>query len=383
MTLQKYQETVSPLFKEYNKFLKKNAPYFKKANYGGILYDTYDQYIGDETVRLTKQGYTTLVRPDYLNKSWSDGGDFQRVLENPPADVKKQYDEFIAKFSEYFSQDEMDRLIDRDEAKGNKRSVRRAIDNDFYVEALKDGAVSPKELNDIFVSVGVKMPKRVLDMKTKVETQGYNRSFENAMLKRTKEFEDNLRKELGPHYDELKNRERRHLMFTINDFESDPKFATDMHSYLKKFERNRTQRSQVQSLLNVFFEGAYVKGETNYKEAYKYSRKPDFDKIMDRMCTDYAEGFIAKFVARLEHKLRVVNAKIGAPVFKISNVSLHAEEFECLVEVKWPNGAKLVIEATVIIAGGYNIQVEHYRYLLKTFHNGKYIDLEKIDALEF
>src|SRR6185369_4164903 len=147
MTLQKYQETVSPLFKEYNKFLKQNAKYFKKAGYSGILYNTYDQYVEHETADLKRGGYDTLVTPEYINKKWLEGyrsDDVTRVLENPPPDVKARYDEFVVKFSEYFTKRDME-LIDRDEVKSNKRSVRRAIDNDFYIDALKDGEISPKE----------------------------------------------------------------------------------------------------------------------------------------------------------------------------------------------------------------------------------------------
>lgn len=381
MTLSEYQATVTPLFKAFNKFMKKNGQYFKKKNYSGLICLTYPQFIEKELEHLKKQ-YKNLAEDDsYARQRWFDSVNFRekpRTDEEVPADILKMYHALIKQFEQYFSKEEITSRIERDELNSNKRAVRRAIEKDFYVDALKDGEVTPARLVEIFDSLELKMPKRILELKTKVETQGYDRSTELAQVKKTKEFEDELRKELGPYYEELRQRELRRIEIIVDEFE---KSSSDLYNYLRKFDRIPSYKNQLESLLNELFKGDYVKEEN--RRVYKYMRREDYNDRLQLKATAFAEDFIRNFVHRIELKLRVITAKLGAPVFKITKANLHAEEFECLVTVTWPNKVSIVIEAEVIIAGGYNIQVTHYRYLLKTFYNGKYIDLENIDALNF
>lgn len=387
MTLQEYIENVTPLFKEFNKFMKKNGQYFRKADYYGVKHLTFPEYIEEENKRLIAQGYESLIKNDYAEERWMEPGrgDVLRTKDAVPANIKKTYDDLIERFKEFFTEDEIERRIERDELKSNKRAIRRAIDKDVYIDALKDGVVTPARLVEIFDSVGIKIPRRILELKSKVETTGYNRQVELAQAKTTKEFENVLRKELGPHYDELKDSERVRVNKIVDQYENFENKGGDFYHFLKQYDKFESYKNYVSHILGTLYEGKYDDNlpKTVGKKQYLQVKRSDFEKRIEEICTDFAESFIRLFVHRIELKLRVVTSKLGTPTLKLSNVKFSMSEFEGWVEATFPDKTVINIQAQVITAGGYNIQVIHYRYLLKTFYKGKFIDLEDIDALNF
>lgn len=376
MTLSEYQSQVTPLFKEWKKFLRKNESYFKSADYYGLYQLTFSQYM---EVQKNAQYYVEK----YSIERWTK--DYHKIAEDPSKEIIEQYNSFIEKFKQFFTENDM-KKIEKDEAKSNKRSIRRAIDNDFYIDALKDGIVTPQRLVEIFASVGVNMPSRIQKMKYKVEVEGYDRSKELAQAKKTKEFEDALRKELKPYYEALKLREMNRLMKLITDFED--KYKADLSNIpsgsrsgdRREYERYKEEQA-LYSQVTDFFTSKYDKN-TDHSKIWKASRVANFDQHMEDRITAYAENFIIKLVQRLEFKLRVINSKLGQPVLTVVSSGSNAGNFEGVIKATWSNGVEIFIEAEVIIAGGM-IQTDHYRYLLKPFYNKKYIDIEDIDALNF
>ncbi len=377
MTLTQYQDQVTPLFKEYNKFFRKNERFFKKADYTGIFLNTFSQYMEKE-----KSGH--YFSEQYAVERWTK--DYQKVQEDPSKEIIAQYEALVERFKEFFTDKDLKR-IEKDEVKSNKRSIRRGIDNEFYVEALKDGLISPARLAEIFASVGVNIPSRVQKMKYKVEVEGYDRSTELAQAKKTKEFEDTLRTELKPYYEGLKDRERNHLMKLIESFEE--KYQGDISNIKNSGSRsgNRQEYQKYQDevatyqQITDFFTSRYDKN-TDHSKVWKAARIANFDQHLEDRVIRYAENFIVKLVQRLELKLRVINTKLGQPVLSVISHGSNAGNFEGVIKAKWSNNVEIFIEAEVIIAGGM-IQRDHYRYLLKPFVNGKFIDIENIDSLNF
>ncbi len=374
MTVVEYNEKITPTFKEFHKFLRKNEKYFKCAEYYGVVYLTYPEYFEREMADYSKGEYKILANKEYIDKGWRANSD--RLTTDAPKEIKEKYLEFLVFFKENFGEENI-RKIEKDELKSNKRSVRRAIDSDLYVNALKDEFISVEKLDAVFASLGIKIPKRILDLKNKIVTQGYNRSAENALMVQSKEFGNILRTALKPYYEALKNVKRNNLMFIINKFEKEFN-STNIYRFEQTF-KNRAFRAEVTSVIGTFFQG---ENEGGYGSKYIYKRKQNFDVLLEKKASDFAEEFIATFVFRINEKLKVVNNKLGTPTIEMFNVEFSNGEFEGLVSVTWGNGVKITIEAQVIIAGGY-IQVEHYRYLLKPFYKGKFIDLENIDNLNF
>lgn len=370
MTLSEYNDKVSPILKEFKKFIKKYSKYFKKANYYGVKYYTYPQYMEYEMGK----DYKYKASDEYFENNWKRDN---RVLDEVPTEVYSKYLEFQETFKSLFGEINLF-CIENDEQKSNKRSVRRAIDSDLYIEYLKDGVIIPSKLEEVFSSVGLKIPTNILKLKTKVETQGYNRSIENQLLAKTKEFQNSLRKELEPYYNKLKDIKKNRIMLFVNKFEKE--FNSEKYYEFTKTFSIETVKNEAESIIYNFFKGDY---SVNDSRKYIYTRQPNFDEILEKKSIEYAESFIQTFVYRIEDKLSVINNKLGSPVINFSNIIFSSGELEGLVNIEWNSGIKMLIEAQVIIAGGYHIQTEHCRYLLKPFYNGKHIDLETIDSINF
>jgi hypothetical protein len=375
MTLTQYQEQVTPVIKEYQKFLKKNIQWFKNVEYYGFYQKTYSQYIENEKAR------------EYFDKSYADKrwiNEYQKINEEPHANVLQQYNSFIEKLSIFFSEQDL-KNIQKDEIKSNKRTIRRAIDSDFYIDALKDGLVTPQKLVEIFASVGIKMTSRIEKMKYKVEVEGYDRLTELAQAKKTKEFEDTLRKELKPYYDSLKEREKLRLTKIIAEFEE--KYQGDISNIkydhrtgnMKDYQNYQNEIQYFQQVRD-FFTSNFSK--TKDLKIWKAEKIEAFDQLMENKITAYAENFITTLVYRLELKFRVINSKLGQPVLHVESYNTGSGIFEGNIKATWSNGVEILIETEVIIAGGM-IQTDHYRYLIKPFYKGKFIDLENIDSLNF
>jgi len=172
MTLDEYKEQVTPVLKAYRKFLKKNLTYFKTRGWNGLEQVTYPEYEVDKIKKLKKQGFGSIATKEYATKDWIESG--RESTDEVPKEIYAEYLEYIGILKGFFGE-QIDR-VEHDEVGKNKRSVRRAIDNDTYIDALIDGVVTTERLEEIVASVGVKLPKRVLAMKQKVES-GYTRSM--------------------------------------------------------------------------------------------------------------------------------------------------------------------------------------------------------------
>jgi hypothetical protein len=365
MTLSEYNQTVTPVLKDFYKFIKKNSKYFKKADFYGVVYHTFQEYMEYQLSRK----YTYSGSQEYYENEWKKN----HVVDAVPSEIYSKYLEFQEIFKTLFGISNLSK-IESDEQKSNKRSVRRAIDSDLYIEYLKDGIITPDKLVEVFSSVGLKIPNNILKLKAKVETQGYNRSIENTLLAKTKEFQDVLRKELEPHYNKLKDIKKTRVMFFVDKFEK--QFDQQLHKFGQSFSFEPVKNEAI-SLIQKLFKVDYTEGKNIY------TRLSEFDCIVEKMSIQYAESFIESFIFRIEEKLLVINNKLGSPSISFSNIKFSHGELEGIVNISWTSGITITIEAQVIIAGGYHIQTEHCRYLLKPFYKGKLIDLEKIDNLNF
>jgi hypothetical protein len=365
ITLSVYQETVTPIFKEYAAFIRKNGKYLLSYNYSYVQLLTLPMAIEHELESFKRSKYS--LDAEYVKKQWVKRGG---TLEEIPAEVLVEYNRFVGLFSEIFGENNL-RLIQKDEAKSNKRAIRRAIDSNDYIDVLMDGVLTPEQLQDVFDGAGVKMPKNVLEMKEKVQYEGYDRTAQLNQAKRNNEFTQQVRKALDKDMDRLRDRKRNYVTKIVAKFEESGKTA---YSFAKDVVgKNYSQASEVERLILHFFDFDYP--------TKAYIRKENFDALLEEMANDYANSFITNFVYRNNEKLVVINSNLGTPKVDVKYI-MFGSDVEGVVTATWENGYSVEIHATVILAGGYNIQSLHERYLFKAFHQGKLINLEQLDQVK-
>lgn len=164
MTLSEYNEKVAPVLKSFWKFINKNSDALRKADYYGVLHYDFNQYMEaekDSWEKSSKQydkgtDWDKSFSKKYAIEKWPDG-----LTNLPSSQVKNELKEYMDFFKLVFGEKNITR-IEKDENKSNKRAIKRAIDDDTYLDLLKSEEISLERLTEIFDSAGVKVPSGLL-----------------------------------------------------------------------------------------------------------------------------------------------------------------------------------------------------------------------------
>lgn len=377
MKLDEYKENVSPILKEFRKFIKKNSKYFAiSQDFYGVLYYTFNSYIQykiEEGQRCIKREDSDFHRDWYSPESqtkkaievWENRGGIQKDV---PSEILDGYNTKISNLKKYFG--EYITKIQSDENNSNKRSVRRAIDDDSYVNDMLDEVLTPDQVEEIINSVGLKMSKRLKEMKTKVETEGYSRSTENRLISVKNGIQSQIENVLQPYTDTLKDKKEKEVLSFVDGYLKSN--YNSVYKYSHSLSNNYNQNDNVYRMLSKYID---------HKKEKNKSKK--FDQLLEKEKEDYVQYFISKFVERFNEKISVVCNNLGKPKMKFEVLSARYDNLIVVSYIDFPNNIKLYCETDVILAGGsHTMQRLHERYLMKFFKDGKKISLEEIDNLK-
>lgn len=378
LTLSEYKETVSPFIKDFKKFITKNKVFFAKTvGYCGLLHHTLETFIqkevnngkktiekkGENVTNFDKDFYGVENRTEYAKEIWAEvGGSFEKPSDEILETYNKHINILSSIFGDYISK------IESDETNSNKRSIRRAIDNDLYINDMLDGIVTPQEVENILNSVGLKMSKRLKDMKTKVETEGYNRNIVDSITSLKSNLSNQVRKMLEPYTERLKEKKENEITSIVDKFlASDIK---DTYMYSKRVSFNYRQANELYTILSNF-----IDNKTGGK-------RDTYENLLEITKNNYVESFISKFVARFNEKISVASKSLGEPTIDFGVVRFNGSNLIVNAEVNFKSGDSISCETDVIFAGGIGtMQCLHQRYLMKFTKDGKNISLQQLDRL--
>ena len=359
MTLEEFQENVTPLIQEIKKLLR--TKYFKTKGYYSIELLTKDEYFKSEIEDLKKRGYEILANEEYVQEDWDKMG-----LKNdtPPKELTDRYQEIISKLSPlYFNL----KYASTEKPKTNKHIVRAAISDEVYLREIKEGEYSFKELENVTNSLGIKIPQRLLKLKAKAERyDNYDHSMKIMMIKRNQKFIDDIRISLEPYKEDLKNKQRDKILKFHKEFEESG--FTSVGKYVENKTDDRNEKAYISSFFYSYYD-RFGKKISNYNEK------------LEQDCEDFAESYVRTFIERIEEKLALVNDKYGAPEIDFHRIKFSYGNLEADFTLTYLDGMKLIGDTQVIVAGGWNIQSSHTRYLFHFYNKGKRVSLKQIDEL--
>ena len=394
MTKDEYKKEVTPLFKAFKKFIDANGQYYKKKDYYGIEYATWDEYFAD-TIKRYKKESPVLANKEYIEESWTRNG--QPSPSVATDSVKKQYGDYIDKFSELFGKENISK-IQSDEATSPKRAISRALESDIYEKLILDGKINYATLQKVFFDVKLKIPRKLEKLEGEIKSPGFSErkermnAFKDSIKERFKSemeyywklYFDADYKELKKYDDFYKSRiltreipeEHKksvaHYVFSLycNFLKKPAKLITN-----KRGDQYIEYCSEV-NWLNSEGTKYFQSRKTNTSSLELY---PDYEERAKINATAQTEELFDKLAIAILSQTQSVSLLGGIPHIGYGQLRKSTHRgFIMGLNLVYGNGFSLFVETEMIIAGGYNIQVAHHRYLFKISYNGKRISQEEL-----
>jgi hypothetical protein len=380
MTLDEYKAEVTPLIKQYKKFLNKNSEWFvKPSNYIGIaqysLQEALELKDTPNAVFLHSYGREMSTEEQVrYNYSYHKTNDFNEKYTEPliPQKLVDENKEFIKKLQKYFTIKELNSRVQDDETKSNKRAIRRAIDNDIYKDLLTNKKVELSRLKEVAESVGIKLPKSIFD-----------KSTQNQM-----KYEEELGKLLSNipilSYEKLKQliEQIKVDLKPLEELVYEQEYAR--YSEIIKENIGTTKKVDSFKALAPMWDDVYIteseyKSEptryVNYTESIHYikikSLKSDWEKKLSEFVKEEVSELKISIILAIMRNFQNINIPIKS--IERLKIDIGKKGFEGSYKFTFENGSSFVMNFQGIGAGGYNIQKYHYRYLTD-FSNVKLAD---------
>ncbi|PSV00496.1 hypothetical protein [Photobacterium kishitanii] len=342
MTLDQYVKDVAPLVKEFRGLLKKKF-YIKSYNsdFGYCSYSDYIEHVkgifySGQGIALTQLGRAGIKENDAPEELTNRLSELQNILATvfdvDMDSLRVSFDINTPVFE-----------------KTHKMVVRYALEEKYITDIIK-GDLNLDQLEDVCASVGVKVPKRVYELKN-IGLDEYKRSLSPV----NKAFLETFDKSLEPCKEELKARRKSQIdeLLTKHPIAQGQDIPSDYYDEVKNYQD-----------LAVLYKIAYV----GYEEAVKF--------FSDR----YVSDMLLLFVSRVASKLNNLNDTLKDSSFKVNvnDASYINGIIEASAVFTYGDAVSVKCDSKLIIAGGF-VQREHYRYLTNFWINGTKANQERID----
>jgi len=377
MTLPEYLSSGVPeLIKEYEKFVKKNIKWLVKTGFSGVKYLTLEENIElglDSPVIISrndkyqneKYSVEEIVRYYY---SYKKEGDFNYnyTQEPTPKEIIEKNKEYYRLLSKYFTEKEIYSQIEKDEIKSNKRTVKRALDDGTYFNLLKNGEIEYTRLKEIFDSVGIKIPAKLLSADKNLEIKENAKKILNKLTTQSYDklmaLVEEIKKDLKPLEKEVYEREYERYVEIITSYVGSvhtmQHIQLAMPIYYKVW--NYTEEK--------IYDPKYKEAHPVYKERYLIRTdvtiiglKDNWEDALKKYLDDYIESLRYKIIFSIIENF----SQITLPIKSIERLYLTVgyKGFEGSYKFAFEDNSSFVFNTQGIGAGGYNIQIYHYRYL--------------------
>ena len=375
MTIEEYQQKVTPLIQEYRKFLRKNDEYFRNTDYGGLrvvdLQEVIDSFNAGKNIgghfRLVtdpKDWETRTYTPEQQARkkfAYYKTGDFNEdfTADPTPQNVLDQKNDFLKKFKKYFTKEEIDRRVENDELKSPKRAIRRAIDNSTYKTLLENKEVTFEQLERVANSVGVRLPKSIFSKSTQNQMD-YEKKLGELTRNLPKISQDNLIKMINE------------ILISVKPLEKEI-FENEMDRYSHIIKRLYDQQKVREEEINVslpFY--AEIFNYTTSKERTLGDRKdivfkeqltlkPDWKLKLSKIITEYIEYLKYKMILTIMANFDRITLAITS--ITMTNLVVSNGMFDGTFRFEFENGSSFYFHFRSVGAGGHTIQQYHFRYI--------------------
>jgi hypothetical protein len=133
----------------------------------------------------------------------------------------------------------------------------------------------------------------------------------------------------------------------------DIKFYDEIFDIEKKYQKDEKVMKK--------HRGSTYESWERYTYLQGFSKKDGWEKVLDSKIKSTIEGFRVELLLTIMEKFEKITEPIAK--YKLLDIKSGYAGFEGAFEFKFKNGSSFIFETQAIVAGGYNIQIEHLRYI--------------------
>jgi hypothetical protein len=360
MTLDEYLNSPAiPLLKEYRNFIKKNQKSLVSNGYSSSLIDFMTL---EENLELREEspffGRQYAAKKYSVEKTITENfidriTNYKRNPDNyVPAtkEVIEQNKKYRKQIQEYFPKNKYGVIaVESDETKSNKRAVKNAMDNNIYKSLLASGEISIDRLREITDSVGVRITKDTLSADKDAEFEEFLKKSKvpQKSYEKLKEFQKEVKKDLEPIIDKVYKQE-----------------VERYKSLTKECLGKTIRKSQVGSMIPFYY--------LIFEYDSKYIKYDQYDLTLNSLLDNWETSLEKEVKKQIEYltfnilKAMIMSfyyVKIPLTSFKKLRIDIGNAGFEGDYQFNFEDGSSFVLTTKAVGAGGYNIQIFHFRYL--------------------